>query len=172
MNKKKRTALKIGIALIVLVAFTAPAAADNYFYFVPQDSSAAPEGAVTVSLMLHTDEANIGAFQCHIDIDTSVVTVIAGEDGDFPGWDYWNWVVKEDGDPNPEDPEYGPYLFTAGMEFGGCGPGELYCGNFTLKGVNPGVSPLDFIRVQQPGEPEPHPDPTTENFEKPQSMIR
>ena len=153
MNRKK-IALGIGIVLVVLAAFTAPAAAVNYFYFVPQNSSAEPGDNVIVQLMLHTDETDIGSFACHIDLDTDVVNVTAGEDGDFPDWDYWNWAIKQ-------DPEYGPYLFTAGIEFGGCGPGELQCGIFTLEGVDPGVSPLAIIRPHQPGEPEPHPDPTS-----------
>ena len=155
MNRKKiALGIGIGIVLVVLAAFTAPAAAVNYFYFVPQNSSAEPGDNVIVQLMLHTDETDIGSFACHIDLDTDVVNVTAGEDGDFPDWDYWNWAIKQ-------DPEYGPYLFTAGIEFGGCGPGELQCGIFTLEGVDPGVSPLAIIRPHQPGEPEPHPDPTS-----------
>ena len=152
MNKK-RIALGIGIVLTVLTMFTASASASNLLYFVPLNSSAAPNETVTVKLMLNTTHDDIGAFQCHIDLNTDVVNVISGSEGSWD-WDYWNWTIKN-------DPEYGPYLFTAGMEFGGCGPGELELGIFTLKGVNPGVSPLDFIRRQQPGEPEPHPDPTT-----------
>jgi len=151
MNKMK-IAFGVGIVLVVLTVFTASAAASNLLYFVPQNSSAEPGDEVTVKLMLNTTYNNITGFQCHIDLDTSVVNVTSGSEGSFD-WDYWNWIIKN-------DPEYGPYLFTAGMEFGGCGPGELELGVFTLKGVNPGVSPLDFIRRQQPGETEPPHDPT------------
>jgi hypothetical protein len=151
MNKMK-IAFGVGIVLVVLTVFTASAAASNLLYFVPQNSSAEPGDEVTVKLMLNTTYNNITGFQCHVDLDTSVVNVTSGSKGSLD-WDYWNWIIKN-------DPEYGPYLFTAGMEFGGCGPGELELGVFTLKGVNPGKSPLDFIRLQQPGETEPPHDPT------------
>jgi len=152
MNKMKRIAFGVVMVLAVLTVFTASAAADNLLYFIPQNSSAEPGDEVTVKLMLNTTYNDISGFQCHIDLDTSVVNVTSGSKGSFD-WDYWNWIIKN-------DPEYGPYLFTAGMEFGGCGPGELELGVFTLKGVNPGESPLDFIRRQQPGEPWPPVDPT------------
>jgi len=151
---KKKLIFKTGMVLLVLLALLiVPAAAENYFYFVPQDSSANPDGEVTVELMLHTDENNIRQFQCHIDINPGVVNVTACEDGTNPGWDMWNWILAD-------DPEFGKYLFVYAMEFNSCGPGEIQCGIITFKGVNPGASPLDIIKHCQPGEPEYNPHPT------------
>jgi hypothetical protein len=154
MNKTKRIAFGIGIVLTVLTVFTASAAAGNLLYFAPQDSSAESGNETTVKLMLNTTHTDIRSFQCHIDLDTDVVNVTSGSRGSYY-WHAWNWLVRD-------DPVYGPYLFVYAIQYSPTGPEppEVELGVFTFEGVNPGVSPLDFIRRQQPGEPEPHPDPT------------
>ena len=51
MNRKK-IALGIGIVLVVLAAFTAPAAAGpNTVYFVPRNSSAGPDETIEVDVL-------------------------------------------------------------------------------------------------------------------------
>jgi hypothetical protein len=154
MNKTKRIVFGIGIVLAVLVVvFTASVAAGNLFYFAPQDSSAESGNETTVKLMLNTTHTDIRSFMCHIDLDTDVVNVTSGSRGSYY-WHAWNWLVRD-------DPVYGPYLYVYAIQYSPTGPEppEVELGVFTFEGVNPGVSPQDFIRRQQPGEQEP-PNPT------------
>ena len=148
---KNKLIFETGILLLLLLAIcVTPAAADNYYYFNPQESSANQNEEVIVEVWLHTDES-LSSFTTHIDFKPGVVNVTDGDEGTNPDWDMWSWCLKE-------DPEFGEYLFNPAMEFGGTETGDLLCGIFTLKGINPGVTSLDVIRQHQPGEPQPNPD--------------
>jgi hypothetical protein len=123
--------------LAVLAVFIAPAAAGNYFYFVPQNSSCDVNETILVSVVIHFESSNpgtqLGSAQVHINFDPSVVNItnivepIAKND-----WDYWNCS------------HMGNYVYFGGNEFGGFGFGEIYLGNMTLRGISPGVSPLEY----------------------------
>jgi hypothetical protein len=65
-----------------------------------------------------------------------VVNVTNAEVGTF-NWDMWDWEYREH--------EGEKYLFIGGMEFGGCGPGELQVAKLTLTGINPGITPIEFV---------------------------
>ena len=147
---KNKLIFKTGIMLVlILTLFATPAAADNYFYFDPQDSSANQGEEVTVKLWAHTDVI-LSSIQCHVDYKPGVVNVTNGiEEG--TDWDLWSWSLRE-------DPDYGAYLFTPLVNFGGTATGDVLCGTFTLEGINPGVTSLDVIRQWQPGESQPNSD--------------
>lgn len=132
-----------GIVLVVLALLAVPAAADEYFYLVPQNSSCEEPGdEVIVLAMLHTDRSDIGSFGAHLTFDSSVVNVTNIQEGTTPDWDIWNWK------------HMGDYVFFAGNEFGGTGPGELELGYITLKSINNGVSPLEYGNwYPQPPDP-------------------
>ncbi|RZN39012.1 MAG: hypothetical protein EFT35_04140 [Methanophagales archaeon ANME-1-THS] len=127
--------------------FTAPAAAGNYFYFVPQNSSCSPGESVLVSVVVHVESTptdnQIGCAQVHIDFNPSVVNITKiVEPIDKNDWDLWNWK------------HMGNYVFFGGNEFGGFGPGEIYLGNMTLTGISPGVSPIEVSHFY-PQTPDP-----------------
>ena len=131
-----------GMALVIAMAvFTVPATAYNVMYLVPQDSSADPDGNVTVWLMLNTSHNDLGGFGANIAFDTSVVNVTLVEEGTTPVWDQWGWV------------NWGDHVCISGLEFGGTGPGELQLGKMTLECVNPGISPLNFQNLFAPEDP-------------------
>ncbi len=137
----------IGIVLAGLAVFIVPAAASNYFYLVPQNSSCGPGGSVLVSVVLHVDttptDNQIGSAQVHIDFNSSVVNITGVvEPVDKNDWDIWGYK------------HMGNYVFFNGNEFGGFGPGEIYLGNMTLNGTSPGVSPIEFTHFY-PQKPDP-----------------
>ncbi|HDN64949.1 MAG TPA: hypothetical protein ENF23_01415 [Methanosarcinales archaeon] len=133
-----------GIVLVVLALLAVPAAADEHFYLVPQNSSCdGPDDEVTVWAMLHTDRSDIGSFGAHITFDPSVVNITNIQEGTNPDWDLWNWK------------HMGNYVFFAGNEFGGTGPGELELGTMTLKCTGIGKSSLEYTNWYPQG-----PDPT------------
>jgi hypothetical protein len=145
--EKTKAVFAIGIVLAVLAVFIAPAAAGNYFYFVPQNSSCGVNETVLVSAMIHFESSNngtpLGSAQAHIDFDPSVVNITnIVEPIGKNDWDVWNWE------------HMGNYVYFGGNEFGGFGFGEIYLGNMTLKGINPGVSPLEYTHFY-PQTPDP-----------------
>ena len=73
----------IGMALAMLLVFTAPAAADNVVYFDPDPSSAAPGEEITVTLWLNNTDG-CASFGTDIEFDTQVVNITSGTVGDFP----------------------------------------------------------------------------------------
>ena len=126
----RRIVVVIGAVLAVLAVLTASAAADNVFYLVPQNSSAAPGENVTVLVMLNASDVT-DAFDARIYFDPAVVNISAWQN---PGsiWDWWDvgW--------------HGNYVHIGGMDFGGGSSGVLGLANLTLTGINPGVSALHF----------------------------
>jgi len=158
MNKTKRIAFGIGMALAVLAAFTASAAADyNIYHLVPQDGNCTGAGCnVTVSVMLNTSLNNITGGQYSIDFDPSVVNITGAVKGDdWPaGFNFWH---------------EGDYVFMNFIDFWNTyGPGDLEIAKMTVQCEAPGISPLEFndhppddnVRVLTSGGYVPH---TVEN---------
>ena len=143
MNKTKRIAFSIGMVLTVLAVLTVSAAADEYFYLLPEDSNCTEVGCTTTVLaMVHTDRSDIGSSQIHLEFDPSIVNITNIEAPTDPTWHMWLW--KHEGD----------YVFAVGNHFGGVGPGELQVGKMTLECKNPGVSPLEYTHFY-PQTPDP-----------------
>ena len=143
MNKTKKMAFGIGVVLTVLAVLTVSAAADEYFYLLPEDSNCTEVGCTTTVLaMVHTDRSDIGSSQIHLEFDPSIVNITNIEAPTDPTWHMWLW--KHEGD----------YVFAVGNHFGGVGPGELQVGKMTLECKNPGVSPLEYTHFY-PQTPDP-----------------
>ena len=121
----------IGAVLAVLAVLTASAAADNVFYLVPQNSSAAPGENVTVRVMLNASDVT-DAFDATIYFDPAVVNITAWENPE-PGFWVW-WDVGH----------HGNYIHAGGMNFADGKSGLIGLANLTLTGINPGVSALHF----------------------------
>ena len=133
MNRKK-IALGIGIVLVVLAAFTAPAAADNVFYLEPQNSTAEPGEEVTVWVMLNASDLT-NAFDARFYFDPEVLNITACTNPNSI-WDWWNAGVAVDED--------GTHMHAGGMDFGGGATGVIALANLTFKGNNTGITALHF----------------------------
>ncbi|RLG11041.1 MAG: hypothetical protein DRN64_01980 [Thaumarchaeota archaeon] len=127
----RRIVVVIGAVLAVLAVLTASAAADNVFYLVPQNSSAAPGENVTVLVMLNASDVT-DAFDATIYFDPAVVNITAWENPE-PGFWVW-WDVGH----------HGNYIHAGGMNFADGKSGLIGLANLTLTGINPGVSALHF----------------------------
>jgi len=127
----RRMVVVIGAVLAVLAVLTASAAADNVFYLVPQNSSAAPGENVTVLVMLNASDVT-DAFDATIYFDPAVVNITAWENPE-PGFWVW-WDVGH----------HGNYIHAGGMNFADGKSGLIGLANLTLTGINPGVSALHF----------------------------
>ena len=93
MNKT-RIALKIGMVLLVLAAYTVPAVAEADVYFDPDPSTIGVGETATIQLMWHVDANESGArsFQIGIDFDPSIVNVTEVSNPWFihPYMNYWD----------------------------------------------------------------------------------
>ena len=134
MNSKKIT-FGVGIALVMLLIFTAPAAADNIFYIVPQDVSGAPGEEVTnVMVMLNASDVT-DAFDAEIWWDLDIVNVTATEENGNPAPGIWMWWGCG---------HHGNYFHAGGMNFADGTSGVIPLVNITLMGNNTGISALHF----------------------------
>ena len=139
----------IGVALAILVAFTAPAiAGPNTMYFTNYSGDTSPGGTSYVELWLNlTDptgdvDPNYGfkGAAINITIDTDVGDIIAGNKIAGDPWDlYWNCnLILHDG-----------VWMTIGATVSppppmGLDPGLYPVANFTIEANNPGVMDLRF----------------------------
>ena len=83
----------IGMALAMLLVFTASAAADNVVYFDPDPSCIAPGEEIIVTLWLDADDGS-ASFNDRIYFDPAVVDITGGTPGDFSLM--WGFVHGED----------------------------------------------------------------------------
>jgi len=151
MNKT-RIALGIGIVLVVLAAYTSPAAADADVYFDPDPSTIGIGETATIQLMWHVDANECGArsFQIGIDFDPSVVNITEVSNPYLFSWggtDYYQWdvyfshIYRDD----PVMAPMGGGIWTTGSH-PACynSPTTVPIGNFTMVGVSAGTCPLIF----------------------------
>jgi len=148
MNRKK-IALGIGIVLVVLAAFTAPAAAGpNTVYFVPQHSSAGPDETTYVEVWFNlTDwygddpEYGFSILGVNITWDPSVADIISCDEPDEHPWDA-GWTKHKWGNSWYMILEHNPWTDTEPPY--GLDPGVYPVANLTIKGISPGVTDLAF----------------------------
>ena len=133
MNKTKRIAFGIGIALAVLAVFTASAAATNVVYFDPDPSCAAPGETVYVELRLNSTEG-VTAMETDIYFDPNVLNITDAIPGAFPNQfgfgHHGNFVAMGGVTPDWMDLPPGDYLFA----------------NLTFEAKNAGTSALTYDR--------------------------
>jgi len=129
MNKTKRIAFGIGVALAVLAVFTASATADNVVYFDPDPSCAAPGETIMVTMWLNNTDG-VQTFSDDIYFDPTVVNITDGTAGDFPFG--FNFV------------HHGNWVRVGGItaDFHNKPPGRWVLVNFTVKGIGTGTSTL------------------------------
>ena len=135
MNQK----IVFGILLAILTVLTAPAAAQNCFYLVPENSSCDEVGCTTtVWVMLnstYTGDYAVDGGSCSIDFDPAVVNITNVEEGTDPNWIQWKlWHM-------------GTYVHISFGDFG-LTPGysgEIQLGKMTVECKTLGVSPLEFV---------------------------
>jgi len=151
-TNNKRIALGIGIVLVVLAAYTSPAAADADVYFDPDPSTIGIGETATIQLMWHVDANECGArsFQIGIDFDPSVVNITEVSNPYLFSWggtDYYQWdvyfshIYRDD----PVMAPMGGGIWTTGSH-PACydSPTTVPIGNFTMVGVSAGTCPLIF----------------------------
>ena len=156
MNRKK-IALGIGIVLVILAAFTAPAAADAEVWFSnpddpngpgePLNVTAAVGENVTIQIMWYTDANESGArsFQVGVDYDRSVVNM-TGLNPWFikPYMHYWDNFHSRYYDD--ETAPLGAYLWIIGTHPACWQPTPITVpiANLTVECVSGGTSSLNF----------------------------
>ncbi len=156
MNKKYL--FGIGIVLAVLLVFTASAiAGPNTVYFETQHSSADPDGTVDVVVWFNlTDVYGVSPEEgygfsilgMNFTWNPDVLDVISCERPAGDPWDAGWTIHKWHGNSWYVLAEYNPW--NSGPPYG-LEPGVYPVANFTLKGINPGVTDLTFIHYGDPG---------------------
>jgi hypothetical protein len=131
MNMNKNNLFGIGILFAVLLIFTAPAAAENFVYFEPDPSSAAPGETITVTMWVNTINGTAG-FQNDLYFDPTVVNITEITPGYYNSY----WMVI-------------PYYEQNFIRFGGDSPdfhdhtGVRILANITLEAIGSGTCALD-----------------------------
>ena len=154
MNSK-RIVFGIGMALVILAAFTAPAVADSV-YFDPDPSTIGVGETATIQLMWQVDN-NVGgdkarAFQVGIDFDPSVVNVTEAYNPctvAFGGTCYqWQWPTFNAFRyyDNLTLAPMGGSLWTTGDLPTCCDSATVPIINLTVVGVSAGTGPLIITR--------------------------
>jgi len=135
----------IGLVLMVLSVFAAPAAANNVLRIEPSEIGCASDEEVTNVRILLNATDTVVAFQVHLKYAGDVVDIVnvthAEEIGTNPDWIIWDaqWVVDDavNGDGHL-------YLFITGLLFSGVIGDNIEIGNITLKGMSPGTQLLEL----------------------------
>jgi len=154
MNKTKKIIFGIGIVLTVLAAFTAPAAAENVLFLEPSDISCGPGEEVTDVWVYLNATQGVSDFQIHLKYEDDVVDIVnitSAVKGTNPSWLMWDpyWKVATDGHH---------YLFVTGTMLASEVTGDKKeFAKITLKCLNPGTRPLEFLTIEETG---PAGDPT------------
>ena len=142
----KNNLFRIGIVLVVLLIFTAPAMArtDNVtFYLNASDGShevsVVPGEETTIYLDVYAPVNKTGGFEVAVMFDPDVLECLdITENESVTNWMLWTFRGVWDNAVNPDL----HYMNFDALDFGGQGPGLLRCGDMRVRGVNPGVTTL------------------------------
>ena len=143
-----------GIILAVLAVLTMPAAAENVIFLEPSDISCGPGEEVTDVWVYLNATDGVTGFQIHLKYEDDVVDIVnitSAVKGTNPSWLMWDpyWKVAADGHH---------YLFVTGTMLASEVTGDKKeLAKITLKCLNPGTRPLEFLTVEETG---PAGDPT------------
>jgi len=143
---KKNYLFGVGILLVVLLAFAAPAAArtDNVtFYLNASDGSheisVEPGEEVTIHLDAYAPVNTTGGFEVAVMFDPDVLECLEiTENASVTDWMLWTFRGVWDNSVNPDLHQMN---FDA-MDFSAQGPGLIRCGDMRVRGVDPGVTTL------------------------------